>query len=72
MSYNDKKAEALDERAEMVSLSDKHNVADMESGDYSGATKKTDPAEIALVRKLDIRIMVRPSLNMEIKTLIQR
>lgn len=28
-------------------------------GDYSGAAKKTDPAEIALVRKLDRMIMVR-------------
>lgn len=28
-------------------------------GDYSGALAKTDPAEIALVRKLDFRIMVR-------------
>ncbi|KAK0367962.1 hypothetical protein CLIM01_14679 [Colletotrichum limetticola] len=28
------------------------------SGDYSGAHEKTDPAEIALVRKLDRRIMV--------------
>lgn len=26
-------------------------------GDYSGATAKTDPREIRLVRKLDIRIM---------------
>ena len=26
-------------------------------GDYSGATAKTDPAEIRLVRKLDFRIM---------------
>ena len=26
--------------------------------DYSGATKKTDPAEIKLVRKLDLWIMV--------------
>lgn len=26
-------------------------------GDYSGATAKTDPKEIALVKKLDIRIM---------------
>lgn len=26
-------------------------------GDYSGAVKKTDPKEIALVRKLDFRIM---------------
>ncbi|KAJ0327819.1 hypothetical protein COL922a_013386 [Colletotrichum nupharicola] len=28
------------------------------SGDYSGAAEKTDPVEIALVRKLDRRIMV--------------
>lgn len=26
-------------------------------GDYSGAVKKSDPAEIKLVKKLDIRIM---------------
>jgi hypothetical protein len=26
-------------------------------GDYSGAVAKTDPAEIALVRKLDMRVM---------------
>lgn len=29
-------------------------------GDYSGAAKKSDPAEIALVRKLDRMIMVSP------------
>lgn len=29
--------------------------------DYAGAVGKTDPEEIRLVRKLDIRIMVRPS-----------
>lgn len=28
-----------------------------QAGDYSGAVEKTDPAEIALVRKLDKRIM---------------
>lgn len=32
-------------------------------GDYSGASAKTDPAEIALVRKLDYRIMVSPRLH---------
>ena len=31
-------------------------LADPEA-DYSGAVKKTDPAEIRLVRKLDFRIM---------------
>lgn len=33
--------------------------AAVEDGDYSGAAKKSDPAEIALVRKLDRMIMVR-------------
>lgn len=32
-------------------------------GDYSGATTKTDPAEIALVRKLDRMIMVSLATN---------
>jgi len=32
---------------------------DAVNGDYSGAAKKTDPAEIKLVRKLDRMIMVR-------------
>jgi hypothetical protein len=31
--------------------------ASVEGADYSGAVAKTDPAEIALVRKLDMRIM---------------
>lgn len=31
---------------------------DTTSGDYAGAAAKTDPVEIALVRKLDWRIMV--------------
>lgn len=35
--------------------------ASPEGGDYSGAAKKTDPAEIALVKKLDRMIMVRHS-----------
>ncbi len=29
----------------------------VEGGDYSGAVAKSDPAEIALVKKLDYRIM---------------
>lgn len=32
-----------------------------ENADYSGAVKKSSPEEIALVRKLDIRIMVSAS-----------
>jgi hypothetical protein len=34
--------------------------AALETGDYAGAEKKTDPAEIALVRKIDWRLMVSP------------
>jgi hypothetical protein len=30
----------------------------LESADYTGAQAKTDPAEIALVKKLDWRLMV--------------
>lgn len=33
------------------------------AGDYSGAAEKTDPVEIALVRKLDRRIMVSNSTD---------
>lgn len=37
---------------------DSLKVADEKAqGDYSGATAKIDPAEIRLVRKLDLRIM---------------
>ncbi|KAL5439227.1 hypothetical protein PMIN07_010712 [Paraphaeosphaeria minitans] len=36
---------------------DAKSSAAVEGGDYSGAATKTDPAEIALVRKLDFRIM---------------
>jgi hypothetical protein len=31
----------------------------VENADYTGAEAKTDPAEIALVRKIDWRLMVR-------------
>lgn len=31
----------------------------IEDSDYTGAEAKTDPAEIALVRKIDWRLMVR-------------
>jgi len=31
--------------------------ATLDGADYSGAIAKTDPAEIALVRKLDMRVM---------------
>ena len=36
-----------------------HDTENLKSkGDYSGAAEKSDPAEIALVKKLDYRIMV--------------
>lgn len=41
---------------ENVIIDEKH-IDGAEKGDYSGAVAKTDPAEIKLVRKLDIRIM---------------
>ena len=50
------------EHVETLSIATK-NDKDMDSepiepkGDYSGATKKTDPLEIKLVRKLDRRIL---------------
>lgn len=31
------------------------------NADYTGSVAKTDPKEIALVRKIDWRLMVRPS-----------
>lgn len=34
-----------------------NNDEKIKQGDYSGAVQKTDKAEIALVRKLDMRIM---------------
>lgn len=58
MGHDMKDTGAVDERVEVASLSKEHGLAAMETGDYSGASKKTDPAEIALVRKLDLRIMV--------------
>lgn len=36
---------------------DDEKVSDLAEGDYSGAKEKTDPAEIALVKKLDRWIM---------------
>ena len=45
-----------DEQVEM-SVTEKPGVLVDPEADYSGAVKKTDPAEIRLVRKLDFRIM---------------
>jgi hypothetical protein len=41
---------------ETVETADEKHV-EREGADYSGAVKKTSPEEIALVRKLDFRIM---------------
>jgi hypothetical protein len=46
-----------DSFVEMSSDAEKHGVL-RENADYSGAVKKSSPEEIALVRKLDFRIMV--------------
>ena len=43
--------------AEVEDVKIKGIVEAREDADYSGAVSKTDPAEIALVRKLDWRIM---------------
>jgi hypothetical protein len=47
LQYNDIETASQDGKAA------KH----VDGGDYSGAVAKTDPAEIALVKKLDSRIM---------------
>ena len=49
------KDEALHREHEDVIADEK---ASRRMGDYSGAVAKTDPAEIKLVRKLDLWIMV--------------
>lgn len=45
----------IDDKAS--SEQDMKNLSDEAEGDYSGAVAKSDPREIALVRKLDMRIM---------------
>jgi hypothetical protein len=57
MSKREKETD-VDDHVEAASFNEKKDVATLEKGDYSGAVAKSDPAEIALVRKLDIRIMV--------------
>lgn len=48
-----------DIKADVLHDDDVKNEVGEVQGDYSGAVAKSDPAEIALVRKLDFRIMVR-------------
>jgi hypothetical protein len=47
----------------------KEDLVDTGARDYAGATSKTDPVEIALVRKLDYRIMVS-STHQEMTALV--
>lgn len=57
----DSKRESIERKPEdnFVEMSpvEKGGVLGDAEADYSGAVKKTDPAEIRLVRKLDYRIM---------------
>jgi hypothetical protein len=53
---------AIEDKAELAHIEDnevdeKQAIKDP-NADYSGFTQKTDPAEIKLVRKLDLYIMV--------------
>lgn len=45
------------EKLAAMQIEDATNSEKIKLGDYSGAVAKTDKAEIALVRKLDMRIM---------------
>lgn len=57
--FNKKSNECVSEKPAEIHVEDtvteNHKLED--GGDYSGAIAKTDPKEIALVKKLDIRIM---------------
>jgi len=57
--FNKKTNETVSEKPSEIhvedSITENHKLED--GGDYSGAVAKTDPKEIALVKKLDIRIM---------------
>ena len=56
-------AEPIKEKPEVLAhMEDKSELGEDKHGasaDYTGAERKTDPAEIALVRKIDWRLMVR-------------
>lgn len=54
---------------EHTELGPKQTPAVLENADYTGAQAKTDPAEIALVRKIDWRLMVRSFPSDEKKVL---
>jgi hypothetical protein len=53
--HDDKSTKRFEESIELKDV----KPAALENADYTGAEAKTDPAEIALVRKIDWRLMVR-------------
>ena len=57
--FNKKTDNAISEKPSEVHVEDAvtENLKLEDGGDYSGAVTKTDPKEIALVKKLDRRIM---------------
>lgn len=52
-------SQAIDDKATVEHDEAIKDVSPSPAGDYTGFVRKTDPAEIKLVRKLDRRIMVR-------------
>jgi hypothetical protein len=52
--HDEKPTAHFDEKAEIHEM----KPVALENADYTGAEAKTDPAEIALVRKIDWRLMV--------------
>jgi hypothetical protein len=51
---DDKSTKHFEEKAELNDV----KPSALENADYTGAEAKTDPAEIALVKKIDWRLMV--------------
>jgi hypothetical protein len=49
---DEKSTKCFEEQADLKHIA-------VENADYTGAEAKTDPAEIALVKKIDWRLMVR-------------
>lgn len=69
--HNDRQADAAKDQGRCTHINDAETnyaekpmpVEDAEQRDYTVATRKTDPEEIRLVRKLDWCIMVRYALQ---------
>lgn len=72
----EKSSEKQVERADTILVDDDHHpqkpVPIVEKTDYSGAHEKTDPREIALVKKLDLWIMVRSLLESTLNELLTK